>query len=132
MGADLVTMGAIIFDGEDLGATWTTTDIADIDNSKVTQEMKDELLEKADKYREELVELAVEQDDDLMMSYLEGEEPTTEQLKACIRKGTLALDFVPVLTGTAFKNKGVQALLDAVIDYMPAPIDVQAIKGTSV
>merc|ERR1712070_944101 len=129
---DLVTMKAIIFDGEDLGATWTTTDIADIDNPKVSQEMKDELLEKADKYREELVELAVEQDDDLMMSYLEGEEPTTEQLKACIRKGTLALDFVPVLTGTAFKNKGVQALLDAVIDYMPAPVDVAAIKGTSV
>lgn len=91
-----------------------------------------ELEEKAAQYREELVELAVEQDDELMMSYLEGEEPSTEQLKACIRKGTLNLDFVPVLTGTAFKNKGVQALLDAVVDYMPAPIDVQAIKGTSI
>ena len=69
-------------------------------------------------WRSKLVELAVEQDDDLMMSYLEGEEPTVEQLKACIRKGTLENAFVPVLTGTAFKNKGVQPLLDAVIDYM--------------
>tara|TARA_B100000513_G_scaffold183568_1_gene103708 strand:+ start:369 stop:2648 length:2280 start_codon:yes stop_codon:yes gene_type:complete len=129
---DLIEMKAIVFDGEDLGATWTTTDIKDIDNPKVSEEMKAELEEKAAKYREELIELAVEQDDDLMMAYLEGEEPTTEQLKACIRKGTLALDFVPVLTGTAFKNKGVQALLDAVIDYMPAPTDVAAIKGTSV
>eukprot|EP00908_Phaeocystis_cordata_P004036 Transcript_1443.p1 GENE.Transcript_1443~~Transcript_1443.p1 ORF type:complete len:475 (-),score=231.10 Transcript_1443:110-1534(-) len=65
-----------------------------------------------------------------MMAYLEGEEPTVEQLKACIRKGTLANEFVPVLTGTAFKNKGVQPLLDAVIDYMPAPTDVDDIGGT--
>merc|ERR1719310_6586 len=76
--------------------------------------------------------MAVEQDEDLLMGYLEGEMPTVEQLKACIRKGTLNGDFVPVLTGTAFKNKGVQPLLDAVIDYMPAPTDVEAIKGTSV
>merc|ERR1719267_465715 len=66
------------------------------------------------------------------MGYLEGEMPTQEQLKACLRKGTLAGDFVPVLTGTAFKNKGVQPLLDAVVDYMPSPLDVEAIKGTSV
>merc|ERR1719353_1572936 len=88
--------------------------------------------EKADEWRSKLVELAVEQDDDLMMAYLEGEEPTIEQLKACIRKGTLEGAFVPVLTGTAFKNKGVQPLLDAVIDYMPAPTDVDDIGGTSI
>merc|ERR1719236_108398 len=66
------------------------------------------------------------------MGYLDGEEPSEEDLKRCIRKGTLAGDFVPVITGTAFKNKGVQPLLDAVIDYMPSPLDVEAIKGTSV
>merc|ERR1719331_3001223 len=90
------------------------------------------LKEQAEEYREALIELAVEQDEDLLMGYLEGEMPTEEQLKECIRKGTLAGDFVPVLTGTAFKNKGVQCLLDAVIDYMPSPLDVEAIKGTSV
>merc|ERR1719261_1538185 len=66
------------------------------------------------------------------MAYLEGEMPSGEDLKRCLRKGTLAGDFVPVLTGTAFKNKGVQNLLDAIIDYMPSPLDVEAIKGTSV
>merc|ERR1719454_998889 len=71
-------------------------------------------------------------DEDLLMAYLEGEEPSQEDIKRCIRKGTLAGDFVPVLTGTAFKNKGVQPLLDAIIDYMPSPLDVEAIKGTSV
>merc|ERR1719424_2419515 len=78
----------------------------------------------------ELLEVVVEQDDDVMMAYLEGEEPSIEDLKKCIRKGTLGNAFVPVLTGTAFKNKGVQPLLDAVIDYMPAPTDVDAIGGT--
>ena len=71
-------------------------------------------------------------DEELLMGYLEGEMPTEAQLKECIRKGTLSGEFVPVLTGTAFKNKGVQCLLDAVIDYMPSPLDVEAIKGTSV
>ena len=71
------------------------------------------------------------EDEELLMGYLEGEMPTQEQLKACLRQGTLAGDFVPVLTGTAFKNKGVQPLLDAVVDYMPSPLDVEAIKGTS-
>jgi elongation factor G len=84
----------------------------------------------ASQWRSKLLETVVEQDDDVMMAYLEGEEPTVEQLKACIRKGTLANEFVPVLTGTAFKNKGVQPLLDAVIDYMPAPTDVDDIGGT--
>ena len=75
-------------------------------------------LEKAQEWRGKLLEVVVEQDDDVMMAYLEGEEPSIEDLKKCIRKGTLDNAFVPVLTGTAFKNKGVQPLLDAVIDYM--------------
>ena len=91
----------------------------------------DEIKEKAAEFRAQLVELAVEQDEDALMEYLEGEDPSVETLKRCIRTGTLASAFVPVLTGTAFKNKGVQPLLDAVVDYMPAPDDVEAIKGTS-
>merc|ERR1719486_162940 len=87
--------------------------------------------EKAAEYRAEMIELAVEQDEDALMAYLEGEEPEAETLKKCLRTGTLSGAFVPVLTGTAFKNKGVQPLLDAVVDYMPAPNDVEAIKGTS-
>jgi len=117
---DLVEMNAIIYDGESLGAKFDVVDIPD------------DMKEKAAQYREELVELAVEQDEELLMMYLEGEEPSVEDLKRCIRKGTLAGDFTPVLTGTAFKNKGVQPLLDAVVDYMPSPLDVAAIKGTSV
>merc|ERR1719253_567110 len=112
-------MKAIIWNDESLGAKFDVVDIPD------------DLQEKAAKYHEELVEMAVEQDEDLLMGYLEGEMPTVEQLKACIRKGTLAGDFVPVLTGTAFKNKGVQPLLDAVVDYMPSPVDVDAIAGTT-
>ena len=77
-----------------------------------------DMLEKAQEWRGKLLEVVVEQDDDVMMAYLEGEEPSIEDLKKCIRKGTLDNAFVPVLTGTAFKNKGVQPLLDAVIDYM--------------
>jgi len=117
---DLVQMKAIIWKEESLGAQFDVVDIP--------EDMK----EKAAKYREELVELAVEQDEELLMMYLEGEEPSEEELKRCIRKGTLAGDFTPVLTGTAFKNKGVQPLLDAVVDYMPSPLDVEAIKGTSI
>merc|ERR1719486_1430235 len=93
--------------------------------------ISDDLKEKAAEYREQLVEMAVELDEEVMIEYLEGEEPDVATLKRLIRKGTLNGDFVPVLTGTAFKNKGVQPLLDAVIDYMPAPTDVEAIKGTS-
>merc|ERR1719201_1735515 len=113
-------MKAIVWNDESLGAKFEVTDIPD------------DLKEKAAQYREELVEMAVEQDEELLLMYLEGEEPAEADLKRCIRKGTLAGDFVPVLTGTAFKNKGVQPLLDAVIDYMPSPLDVEAIKGTSV
>src|SRR5439155_14859195 len=88
-----------------------------------------ELKETAETARAELVELAVEQDDTALEAYLAGEEPDVATLKRCIRKGTLAGAFVPVLCGSAFKNKGVQPLLDAVVDYLPAPTDVPAIKG---
>merc|ERR1719253_1589180 len=114
---DLVQMKAIVWNDESLGAKFDVTDIPE------------EYAEKAQEWRSKLLEVVVEQDDDVMMAYLEGEEPSIEQLKACIRKGTLGNAFVPVLTGTAFKNKGVQPLLDAVIDYMPAPTDVDDIGG---
>jgi hypothetical protein len=76
-----------------------------------------------------LIELAVEQDEEALMNYLEGVEPSIEKLKECIRKGCLEFAFTPVITGTAFKNKGVQTLLDAVVDYMPSPLDRPAIQG---
>ena len=82
-----------------------------------------------DRYRSELIESAVEQDDEVMEQYLEGNEPDVDTIKKCIRKGVLDQSFVPVLNGTAFKNKGVQPLLDAVVDFMPSPTDVEAIKG---
>jgi elongation factor G len=117
---DLVQMKAILWLGEDLGASFEVTDIPD------------DMKEKAAEYHEQLVETAVEEDDEAFEAYLGGEMPSTEKLKELIRTGTLKGSFVPVLTGTAFKNKGVQPLLDAIIDYMPAPTDVEAIKGTSV
>ena len=114
---DLVNQRAITWKNEDLGAEYSFGPIPD--------DMADEAAE----YREKLIELAVEQDDDAMEAYLEGQEPDAKTLKALIRKGTLEQAFVPVLCGSAFKNKGVQPLLDAVIDYMPSPLDVDAIKG---
>jgi elongation factor G len=116
---DLVSNRAIIWLEESLGAKFEYGDIPD------------DLKEKAAKYRSELIEMAVEQDDDLMEAYLEGNEPSVADLKALIRKGTLNMSFVPVVCGSAFKNKGVQPLLDAVVDYLPSPLDVPAIKGTS-
>jgi elongation factor G len=114
---DLIKMKAAIWSGEELGAKFDYVDIPD------------DLADKAAEYRERLVETAVEQDDAAMEAYLEGNEPDEATLIKCIRKGTIGLAFVPVLCGTAFKNKGVQPLLDAVIDYMPAPTDIAAIKG---
>ncbi|NVK17843.1 MAG: elongation factor G [Methylocystaceae bacterium] len=114
---DLIKMQAVVWNGEELGAHFEYTDIPA------------DLADKAAEYREKLVETAVEQDDDAMEAYLEGTEPDEATLIACIRKGTIGLAFVPVLCGTAFKNKGVQPLLDAVIDYMPAPTDIAPIKG---
>lgn len=89
----------------------------------------DALKQKAAEYRAQMIELAVEQDEEALMGYLEGVEPSVEKLKECIRKGTLAFAFTPVITGTAFKNKGVQTLLDAVVDYMPSPLDRPPIQG---
>ena len=115
---DLVKMKAQVWKNEALGAEWEYKDIPD------------DLKEISQKYRTELVELAVEQDEKLMESYLNGDEIKEEDLLKCIRKGTLNFSFVPILTGSAFKNKGVQPLLDAVINYLPSPIDIGSIKGT--
>ena len=123
---DLVTMEAIVWRGEDLGASF---DVIPLDECNDIDLVDDELKAKAAEYHEALVELAVEQDEDVLMEYLEGEMPDADTLKRLIRQGTLNLEFVPVLTGTAFKNKGVQPLLDAVVDYMPSPLDVLAIAG---
>jgi elongation factor G len=114
---DLITMKEWVWAGEDLGASWTLNDI------------RPELKAKAEEMRAEMIELAVEQDDDAMEKFLEGEEPDTDTLIKLIRKGTLAMDFVPVLCGSAFKNKGVQPMLNAVIDFLPGPLDVPAYTG---
>ncbi len=117
---DLIQMKAIIWKEETLGAEFDITDIPD------------DLAGQAAEYRKKLVEMAVEQDDAAMEAYLEGAEPDEETLKKCIRSGTLNGSFVPILCGSAFKNKGVQPLLDAVVDFLPAPTDVPSIKGVSV
>ncbi|MGE6260815.1 elongation factor G [Heyndrickxia sporothermodurans] len=115
---DLVEMKAIMY-GNDLGTEITETEIP--------AEYKDQ----AEEYREKLVEAVAELDEELMEKYLGGEEITVEELKAAIRKGTVNVEFYPVICGSAFKNKGVQLMLDAVIDYLPSPLDVPAIKGTA-
>ena len=94
------------------------------ENFKI-EEIPADMIDLVAKYREQLVETAVEQDDDLMMAYMEGEEVSVQDLKRCIRKGTIALDFFPTVCGSAFKNKGVQLVLDSVIDYLPSPTDVE-------
>jgi elongation factor G len=114
---DLITMKEWFWNSEDLGASW------------VIQDIRDELKDKAQEMREAMIELAVEQDDDAMEAFLEGVEPDEAKLRELIRKGTLAMDFVPVLCGSAFKNKGVQPMLNAVIDFLPGPLDVPAYKG---
>ena len=114
---DLVTMKAYEFDGK------PEEDYKEIE---IPAELKDIAEEK----RMDLIETVVEFDDDIMAKYLEGTEPTVDEIKACIRKGTLAVEFFPVLCGTALGNKGVKLALDAVIDYMPSPLDIEAIKGT--
>ena len=114
---DLVQMKEIIWKEESLGAEFEY------------REIREDLKAEAEKYRSELIESAVEQDDEVMEQYLEGNEPDVDTIKKCIRKGVLDQSFVPVLNGTAFKNKGVQPLLDAVVDFMPSPTDVEAIKG---
>ena len=117
---DILNMKEIIWKEENLGAEFKVTDISD------------EYKSKAEEYRKKLVEQAVEQDDDIMERYLEGAEPSVEDLKLCIRKGTINGTFVPILCGSAFKNKGVQPMLDAVIDYLPSPLDLPPVKGVKV
>ena len=114
---DLVTMEEWVWTGEDLGATWEKRPI------------RESLQESANEWRAKLIENAVEMDDDAMMAYLEGKEPDITTLRMLIRKGTLSMAFVPVLCGSAFKNKGVQPLLNAVIDYLPSPLDVVDYMG---
>jgi len=115
---DLVKMKSVIWKDETLGAEFEHQDIPT------------NIKEICDKYRQELVETAVEQDEKLMESYLNGDQIKEEDLIKCIRKGCLNFDFVPVITGSAFKNKGVQPLLDAVVDFLPSPKDLGSIKGT--
>jgi len=114
---DLVRNTAVIWKDESLGAEFEDCPIPA------------DLVEKAAEYRKQLIEMAVEMDDDAMEAYLEGKEPDVETLKKCIRRVTIAMTFVPVLCGSAFKNKGVQPLLDAVVDFLPCPLDIPAIKG---
>jgi len=114
---DLVTMEEWLWQGEDLGASW------------IKAPVRDELKDMAEEWRGKMVEAAVEMDDDAMMEYLEGNEPDVPTLRALLRKGTLEMAFVPVLGGSAFKNKGVQPLLNAVVDYLPSPLDVVDYMG---
>jgi len=115
---DLIKMKAVIWKDEKLGAEF---EYVEIPANLKTQ---------AEKYRKELLETAVEQDEKLMDAYLNGKKISESDLISCIRKGCIKFDFVPVLTGAAFKNKGVQPLLDAVVDFLPSPIDIASIKGT--
>ena len=117
---DVVKNVGIIWEDEGMGANYTEVEIP--------ADMADKVAE----YRAELLDMVVEQDDDVMEQYLEGNEPDDHTIKRLIRKGTIAGDFVPVLTGTAFKNKGVQTLLDAVIDFMPSPLDIKDVEGVEV
>ncbi|KAA0258476.1 elongation factor G [Deferribacter autotrophicus] len=114
---DLVKMKAIMWTGDELGAKYDVVDIPE------------EYIDQANEYREKLIETICEVDDELMEKYFEGEEITEEEIVAALRKGTINIDFTPVLCGSAFKNKGVQPLLDAVVAYLPSPLDIPPIKG---
>ncbi|MDX8529878.1 elongation factor G [Mesorhizobium sp. VK25A] len=114
---DLVEMNALVWRDETLGAAWDVVEIPA------------DLKEKAERYREKMIEAAVEMDETALENYLEGKMPSNDEIRALIRKGTIAVKFFPMFCGSAFKNKGVQPLLDAVVEYLPSPIDVPAIKG---
>jgi elongation factor G len=116
---DLITMKAIIWKDETMGAEY------------VIEEIPENLKKKAEAFRAQLVETIAENDDDMLHKFLEGEEITAEELKKSLRKSTIGLKVFPVVVGTSFKNKGVQPLLDAVVDYLPSPLDVGETKGTS-
>ena len=115
---DLVKMKALIWRDEELGAKWDEVDIPA------------DQIDEANQYREELLETIATSDDEVMEKYLGGEDLTEDEIKRAIRKGTLAFDFVPILCGSAFKNKGVQPMLDAVIDFLPSPLDIPPTEGT--
>jgi elongation factor G len=114
---DLIEMKALVWRDEQLGAQWDVVEIPA------------DLQARAEEFREKMIETAVEMDDDAMNAYLEGNMPSNDELRALIRKGTIAVKFFPMFCGSAFKNKGVQPLLDGVIEYLPSPVDVPAIKG---
>ncbi len=114
---DLITMQEWVWEGEDLGASWQLRPI------------RDSLKDVADEWRATMIENAVEMDDEAMEKFLDGEEPSNEKLIELLRKGTLSLSFVPVICGSAFKNKGVQPMLNAVVDFLPGPLDVPAYTG---
>ncbi len=114
---DLIEMNALIWRDESLGAQWDVVEIPD------------DLKDKAAEYRELMIETAVEVDEAAMEAYLEGNMPDNDQLRALIRKGTCEVTFTPIFCGSAFKNKGVQPLLDGVVEFLPSPVDVPAIKG---
>jgi len=114
---DLVTMKALVWEGEDLGASWNEVEIPD------------DLKSQADEYRAELVDLLAEFDETILEKFVGEEEITVDDMKKAIRQGTLSGDCVPILTGTAFKNKGVQPLLDAVVEYLPSPLDLPPVEG---
>ncbi len=115
---DLIEMKANLYDEDELGTKWDTVDIPE------------EYREEAEKRRANLIEAVADVDDDIMEKYLGGEDITNDELRAAIRKATLNLEFYPVLAGSAFKNKGVQMLLDAVIDYLPSPLEVRPYNAT--
>ncbi|WP_411818050.1 elongation factor G [Hyphococcus sp. DH-69] len=114
---DLIRMKAIIWEEESLGAAFHD------------EEIPADLVEKANEYREKMIETVVELDEEVLEAYLEGNEPDNDTIKRLIRQGTCTVEFHPVLCGSAFKNKGVQPMLDAVVDYLPSPVEVPAIKG---
>jgi elongation factor G len=114
---DLITMEEWVYQGDDLGASW------------VRKPLRDSLKDQAAEWRHNLLELAVEMDDAAMEAYLEGTEPTIDELRKLIRKGCLAIKFIPMLCGSSFKNKGVQPMLNAVIDYLPSPLDIPPYMG---
>jgi elongation factor G len=116
---DLVKMKALIWHDEELGAKWDELDIPS------------DMVDEANRYREELLETIATSDDHLMEKYLAGESLSESEINTAIRKGTIAFDFVPILCGSAFKNKGVQPMLDAVVDFLPSPLDIPAAQGTN-
>ena len=117
---DIVKMKALIWQDEELGATWEEVDIPA------------DMVDEANSYREQMMETIATQDEELMENYLGGGEVSENEIKHAIRLGTLAFDFVPILCGSAFKNKGVQPMLDAVIDYLPSPLDIPPAEGTNI